>query len=185
MTQSSAQEPTQRPAYILTTAELGELTGHPEHRLLAAFGERDTLNLGGGKVGIPSRLIRRFLAARGLDYRFRVIAHVNLKGGVGKTTSAVSLATRAAQYGFKTCILDVDSQASASLAFGVIAADDEPIFIDIWQQADAMVMGALREIQEGLFLLPSALENGCNPSPAVCAIRSGWRMPGDAVNTSV
>lgn len=160
MTQSSAQSPPQRPTYILTVAELGDLTGDSEQHLLDAFREHHTVKLGGGKVGIPSQLIRPFLTERGLDYGFRVIAHANLKGGVGKTTSATTLATRAAEYGFKTCILDMDSQASASLAFGVIAADDEPIFIDIWQQADAMVMGSLREVQEGLSLLPSALENG-------------------------
>ncbi len=38
------------------------------------------------------------------------------------------------------------------------------------------------------FIVPTAtfrILYGCNLLPAVCAIRSGWRMLGDAVNTSV
>ena len=45
----------------------------------------------------------------------RVISVANSKGGVGKTTTAVSLAEASASAGLKTLHVDLDSQANASL----------------------------------------------------------------------
>ncbi|MEM9226198.1 MAG: ParA family protein, partial [Pseudomonadota bacterium] len=45
----------------------------------------------------------------------RVISVANSKGGVGKTTTTVSLAEAFAAAGLKTLIVDLDSQANASL----------------------------------------------------------------------
>lgn len=42
-----------------------------------------------------------------------IIALCNLKGGVGKTTSAIGLATAAARKGYKVRVLDTDPQGSA------------------------------------------------------------------------
>lgn len=44
-----------------------------------------------------------------------LIATCNLKGGTGKTTSAICLATVAFDSGFSTAVLDCDPQASATL----------------------------------------------------------------------
>jgi len=46
------------------------------------------------------------------------LAIYNLKGGVGKTASAVNLAYLSAKEGFKTLIWDLDPQGSASFYFG-------------------------------------------------------------------
>ena len=45
----------------------------------------------------------------------RVISIANSKGGVGKTTTCVSLAESFAAAGFKTLVVDLDTQANASL----------------------------------------------------------------------
>lgn len=44
-----------------------------------------------------------------------IISMINLKGGVGKTTSAIALATAAARDGRDVVVFDADPQASASL----------------------------------------------------------------------
>ncbi|WP_438961714.1 ParA family protein [Nonlabens sp.] len=48
----------------------------------------------------------------------KVISVCNLKGGVGKTTTAVNLSAALGQLKFKTLIIDTDPQANASMALG-------------------------------------------------------------------
>lgn len=163
--------------YIMTTQELARLTGESSHRLAQSLGRNELLRLPNGKPGVPPLRLREFLEARGADYSFKVVAHVNLRGGIGKTISSITLATRAVQYGFKTCILDLDSQGSASLAFGKLPGEDDPIFYDVWQRPTEMLPGALQRIEDQLFILPSSLENGLldinmiNPSAQKNAVR--------------
>lgn len=52
-----------------------------------------------------------------------ILAFLSKKGGVGKTTSAVSLSAALARMGFRVLLGDLDSQASASLSVGLERAD--------------------------------------------------------------
>jgi chromosome partitioning protein len=141
--------------YCLDRRELSKLL--PNARAREAFGSQagDT-----SSSRLTPSQVRQGLAGLGFVPGFQVLAFINLKGGVGKTTSAVTLASRAVQLGFRTCLVDLDSQASASLALGVEAEEDTPVFHDVWPKPSEMVADSLVRVQEYLHLLPSSLENG-------------------------
>lgn len=150
--------PLPAPEYRTPMRDLGKIAGSLK-KALSFFSDQDfgpfPQNAGVGAVDA-----RRFLASLGYEFPRRTVAFMNLKGGIGKTTSCVTAATRAMQYGFKTCVLDMDAQGSASIAFDRVPEADDPIFIDVWQTPQDMIPGALKNVAESLSILPSALENG-------------------------
>lgn len=62
------------------------------------------------------------------------VAVVNQKGGVGKTTVTLGLASCASQLGIRTLIIDLDPQANATSALGVI--DPQWTSADVLHAAD-------------------------------------------------
>lgn len=64
----------------------------------------------------------------------KIFAFCNQKGGVGKTTSAVNLASLVAQKGYKVLLLDMDSQGNATSGLGLDKKEQEStsyqLFVD-------------------------------------------------------
>jgi chromosome partitioning protein len=85
----------------------------------------------------------------------RIVTFVNQKGGVGKTTTAVSLAVALARRGQRVVLVDLDAQANATSALGVEARNQPGVYEALLGETLASD-NLVRVEEEGLSLLPSS-----------------------------
>lgn len=86
------------------------------------------------------------------------IAIANQKGGVGKTTTAINVATAMAATGWRTLLVDLDPQGNASTGLGVTSEvrklSSYDVLVDETPLADAIVNTAI----PGLGLVPATVD---------------------------
>ena len=90
----------------------------------------------------------------------RTIAVSNYKGGLGKTTTAVNLATIYAKRGLRTLLIDLDPQASATDYFGLYdkAVQERRSAVELLYGNAAVEDIAFETGTEGLSVVPSTIE---------------------------
>ena len=87
----------------------------------------------------------------------RIIAVANQKGGVGKTTTVVSLATALADLGERVLAVDLDPQAGLTFSLGL---DPEDLERSIHQILGGTLTASevIVETDDGVWLLPATLD---------------------------
>jgi chromosome partitioning protein len=88
----------------------------------------------------------------------RIITVANQKGGVGKTTTAINLATALAAIGEKALIIDLDPQGNASTGLGIDRQKREISSYDLLTGDAGLEEAAVKTAVPGLSIVPSTLD---------------------------
>src|SRR6185312_3101404 len=88
----------------------------------------------------------------------RIITIANQKGGVGKTTTAINLATALAAIGERVLIVDLDPQGNASTGLGISRTDRDVSSYDLLVGEATVAESAIMTTVPNVAIVPSTMD---------------------------
>lgn len=87
----------------------------------------------------------------------RIIALMNQKGGVGKTTTTVNLGAALAERGKRVCMVDLDPQAHLTINYGIEPADEPVTLYDVLVE-DKGFLQAVHQLEGRVAVVPGSID---------------------------
>lgn len=87
----------------------------------------------------------------------KIIALVNQKGGVGKTTTSINLSASLAYLGKRVLLVDLDPQGNATTGVGINKGDITKSIYDVLTGRSEIVESIIRTKFKGLYILPATI----------------------------
>jgi len=87
----------------------------------------------------------------------RIIAFMNQKGGVGKTTTTANLAAALAEQGKRVCMVDLDPQAHLTINYGVNPSPELVSLYHVLVDGQSL-LSAMQNVGPNLALVPGSID---------------------------
>jgi chromosome partitioning protein len=87
----------------------------------------------------------------------RIIAFMNQKGGVGKTTTVANLAAALAEQGKKVCMIDLDPQSHLTINYGLNPSPELTSMYQVLVDGQGL-LAALQNVGQNLALAPGSID---------------------------
>lgn len=149
--------------FHLSTPDLGNLVGVTRQAITMQIGKhpkfQGVIPPRGTLASVSPDMVREILISRGYKYiKKKSMAFQIVKGGVGKSSLSKNIAIRAAQYGYKTLLIDFDHQLNLTISLNAFD-ESRPVWIDFLKGQVKTVQELVVPLSENLDIIPSSPKN--------------------------
>ena len=149
--------------FHISTPDLGNLVGVTRQAITMQIGRhpkfQGVIPPRGTLAHVSPEMVREILISRGYQYiKKKSMAFQIVKGGVGKSSLSKNIAIRAAQYGYKTLLIDFDHQLNLTISLKAFD-ENRPVWIDFLKGQVKSVQDLVVPLSENLSIIPSSPKN--------------------------